>query len=94
MYTLLGGIAILLAILVFGKPAEKGIHQWFTPALVGAVALSFLAELRGVRTEIKADISRFRAEVSENFKSFRAEAKEDLKSFRAEVNMETPCHHG
>ena len=86
MYTLLGGIAILLAILVFGRPAQKGTPQWFTPALVGTVAFSFLAELRGVRTEMKADINGLRGEVKEDFKSFRAEVDEDFKSFRVEVN--------
>lgn len=86
MYTLLGGIAILLAILVFGRPAQKGTPQWFTPALVGTVAFSFLAELRGVRTEMKADINGLRAEVKEDFKGFRAEINEDFKSFRAEVD--------
>ena len=45
--------------------------QWFTSVLVGTVALSFLAELRGFRTEMKADISGLQAEVKEDLKSFR-----------------------
>ncbi len=61
------------------QPVEEDASRWLTPALVGTVALSFLAELPGSPTEMKANISGFRTQVNGDFKSLRAEPKDGVR---------------